>query len=181
MRKLFSLLMLIALVLIGSNSFASVGIKLNGVTVGAATDLNIVCGSGANSSLSVDGSTFNLNCNPNLATTGVANGGGTSLATFDSGIPVTFAIVKKAISNFGTSTDVLPNAIPGQMMTIEITADSGAGTWKITPTTSYGWASITFTAALQEVSLVYLDDTNGWIMLSTGASAATADPTWVAK
>lgn len=180
MKKIISLVLL-ALLLSSSISFASVGVRLNGSMVGTATDININCGNGTNTNLTNDGAIYNINCSPNMLTTGIANGGGTSLATLDTGVPVTFAIVKKAISNLGTSTDPLPNGIPGQMLTIEITSDTGSGTWKITPTTSYGWSSLTFNAGLQAATFTYLDDTNGWILNSTAASAAVADPTWVAK
>lgn len=181
MKKLFSLLALIVLLSYASVSFASVGIRNNGTLVGTATDLNFGCGSGVNATITQDGSIYNINCSNNMQQTGVANGGGTSLTTIDSGVPVTFAIVKKAISNTGTATDTLPNGIPGQMLTLEITNVTGGGTWKITPTTSYGWSIMTFNAALQAATFVYLNDTQGWILIGTSASAATADPTWVAS
>ncbi len=181
MRKLFSFLAVIVCLSLCSICFASVGIRNNGNMVGTATDLNFGCGNGTNATITADGSIYNINCSSTLQTTGVANGGGTSLATIDTGIPLTYAIVKKAISNVGTSTDTLANGTPGQMLTLFITSDTGSGTWRVTPTTSYGWSQVTFTAALQGLSLLYLDDTNGWMIISTYSSGSTAAPTVVAK
>lgn len=176
MKKLFSLFTAVILLVVCSNAFASVGIRLNGTMVGTATDLNIGCGSGTNSVVTSDGSIYNINCSPNLQNTGVANGGVTSLATIDTGVPLTFALVKKAISTTGTSADTLPNGTPGQMMTILITS-AVSGTWTLTPTTASGIKSVAFNAAGQSASFLYLNDTNGWILLGTGSSGATNDPT----
>lgn len=176
MKKLFSLMALIALLLITSNSFASVGIRVNNVMVGTATDLNIGCGSGTNSVVTNDGSIYNIECSPNLVASGLANGGATSLATVDSGIPLTFAYVRKAISNVGTTTDPLGNAIPGQMMVISITSVVGSGTWTVSPTTSTGWKSIQFNSAGQSATFIYLNDTVGWIYPITGNTGAASDP-----
>ena len=53
------------------------------------------------------------------------------------------------------------------------TATSGAGT--LTPTTATGWATAVFTVAGDGLSLKYVDDTVGWIVLgSYGTTSSTA-------
>lgn len=169
MKKLFSLSLLLILLLFCSSSFASVGIRLNGAMIGTATDLNLVCGSGTNSVVTVDGSIYNVGCSPSLSMDGTANGGYTSLATVDTGIPVTYAYVRKSISSAGTTSDTLANGIPGQLMTIAIDTVA-SGTWKVTPTTATDFASITFSTAGQRAVFLYLNDTNGWFLIAVYGS-----------
>lgn len=176
MKKILSGLIL-ALLFSSSFSFAAVGIRSNGILVGTATDINIGCGSGVNAVITNDGSTYNINCSSNMQETGITNGGYTSLATIDTGIPLTFSYVRKAISNLGTTTDTLPNGVPGQQVFISITAITGGGTWTVTPTTSAGWSKIQFTAAGQSALFTYVNDTIGWIYPITGSTAGSNDPT----
>lgn len=175
MKKI--VLLIVASLLLTASAFASVGIRNNGTMIGTATDLNFGCGSGLSATITSDGSIYNINCSPNLQTTGLANGGATSLATIDSGVPVSFAYVRKAISNLGTTTDSLPNGIPGQMMVISITSVVGGGTWTVSPTTATGWKSIQFNAAGQSALFTYINDTMGWIYPITGNTGANSDPT----
>lgn len=176
MKKILSF-MILALLLSSSISFASVGIRLNGSMVGTATDINIVCGSGTNTVMTNDGAIYNINCSPNLQTSGIANGGAVSLATIDAGVPVSFSYVRKAISNLGSTTDPIPNGIPGQMMVISITSVVGGGTWTLTPATATGWKNIQFNAAGQSALFTYVNDTVGWIYPVSGSTGATNDPT----
>lgn len=177
MKKILSFLTAVVVLLYASASFATVGIRNNGTMVGTATDLNFGCGSGLGATITSDGSIFNINCSTSLQETGVANGGATSLATVDTGLPITFAYVRKAISNLGTLTDTLANGIPGQMMLISITSVTGSGTWTITPTTATGWKTIAFNAAGQSALLTYANDTQGWLYPITGSTASANDPT----
>lgn len=105
-----------------------------------------------------------LTYHSNLLVTGVANGGGTSMTTTDIAVPLTYAYVKKAISGAadGATTGTLANGYPGQVLTIFITAVYSGGTWTLTPTTAYNFTSLTFTAAKDTVTLVYLSDSQGW-------------------
>jgi outer membrane lipoprotein-sorting protein len=166
MKKL--LLFLAALVL-ATPAFASVGAvnQNQSGSEGIATDMLYNCPSGTQ--LSWNNSQFYLNCG-NLMNAGTAGGGLTSLATIDTGIPTSYDIVKKAISNLGTATDTLANGVPGQMLTINITTVTGSGTWVVTPTTRTGFGSITFNTANQTVVLLYLNNTNGWIIHSVYGS-----------
>lgn len=173
MRKIFSLLAILVLLLSSSNSFASVGVRLNGTTVGAATDLNFVCGSGTNGSITADGAIYNVNCSSTLQTTGVANGGAVSMATSDLAVPTSYAFVRKAIAALAAgsfSAGTLANGIPGQVLTVFVTTVGASGTYTITPVTKTGVASVTLTAANDEVIFLYVNDTVGWVLLSYDGS-----------
>lgn len=173
MKKMFSLLAIAGLLLSSTVSFASVGIRNNGTMIGTATDLNFGCGSGTNAVITADGSIYNINCSPNLNTTGVANGGAVSMTTLDSAVSIAYSYTRKAIASLasgGTQTGTLANGYPGQMMTILITTVGSSGTWTLTPTTSTGWASLKFTAAKDLAVLLYVNDTVGWVVASYDGS-----------
>lgn len=173
MRKLFSVLTLIIFILSCTLSFASVGVRLNGTMVGTATDINLVCGSGTNAVVTNDGSIYNLNCSPNLASVGIANGGATSMTTLDSVVPIAYSYVRKSISSLALGspqTGTLANGYPGQLLTIQISQVFSGGTFTLTPTTTTGFVSVKFTAAKDEVILLYVNDTIGWIILSYDGS-----------
>ena len=171
------LLLVLALLALTAPAFASVGVRVNGSMVGIATDINIGCGTGTNSAVSSDGGIFNILCSPNLVSIGLMNSGYVSLATVDTGIPVSYSYVRKAISNVGTATDSLPNGTPGQILVLDITTVAGSGTWTVTPVTKTGFTSLVFNAALQKAELLYVSDTLGWILIGPGASASGANIT----
>ena len=168
-KKLFMVLALMALT---APAFASVGFKVNGVPAGAATDLNVVCGSGVNTSVTTDGSTYNIGCSPNLAESGFANAGYVSLASTGATISPSYTYVLKVLDTDGNAAFTagnLANGTPGQMLTITAIGFSpggGGGTYTLTPTTSLTLKNVVFTARGDSVTLVYLDDTNGWIKQS---------------
>ena len=171
-KKLFMVLALMALT---APAFASVGFKVNGVPAGAATDLNVVCGSGVNTSVTTDGSTYNIGCSPNLAESGFANAGYVSLASTSATISPSYTYIFKVLDtdqNTLFTTGTLVNGIPGQMLTITANGytPNAAGTnasYKLSFTTSITLLSVTFTKTGDSVTLVYLDDTNGWVLQSS--------------
>ena len=158
-------------------AFASVGVKVNGILAGEATDINVVCNSGANTTgtnISPDGSTFNIGCNPNLAESGFANAGYVSLASTGATISPSYTFVFKALTSNSDplyTSGVLANGTPGQILTITATT---AGSYTLTFTTSLTITSIKFTKLGDSVTLVYLDDTNGWFAQSSGNSVQTS-------
>jgi hypothetical protein len=87
-------------------------------------------------------------------------------------IPVTHAIVNKT-TGADAEALTLADGKPGQVLVINLaTAGGGAGT--ITPATSTGWATVILLGAKDQVTLLYVDDTIGWIML--GAKGTDAPP-----
>lgn len=175
MKKLFSSIALIAIMLFCSVSFASVGVNLNGSPLGAATDVNVVCGSGTLST-PLQGSLLNLSCSPNLATSGIANGGATSMATSDTAVPTSYAFVRAASANDPAFVNkTLANGIPGQVLTFFL-ASKGSQNLTITPATATGITSVTLTAAKAEVVFMYINDTIGWILSMYSANVTVNIP-----
>ena len=114
--------------------------------------------------------------NGNIVMAGTANGGSTSMVTTVTAVPLTFALVKKAIaaSAAGYQTGTLANGYPGQVLTIQISAVGSSGVWTLTPATSTGWTSVQFNtynvSAPQLMTLLYVNNTVGWIVLSLDGS-----------
>ena len=171
-KKLFLVLALMALT---APAFASVGVRVNGTMAGTATDINIVCGSGANTTganISPDGSLYNIGCSPNLAESGFANAGYVSLASTGATISPTYTYVWKVLDtdqNALYTAGTLANGTPGQMLTITVSGytPTTAGTnaiYTMSFATSLTLNTIVFTKKQDSVTLVYLDDTNGWIL-----------------
>ena len=99
----------------------------------------------------------------NLTTTSIAD----SLA-----IPVTHAYVIKT-TGADAEALTLADGKPGQVLIINLTTDGG-GDGTLTPVTATGWATIVFADARDQATLMYVDDSIGWIIL--GAKGAAAPP-----
>ena len=83
-------------------------------------------------------------------------------------IPVTHNYVAKTTG--GVEALTLANGKPGQILTIALVATGGNGT--LTPATVSGFATIVFTAAGDNATLKYIDDTVGWVMVGTAGVLA---------
>lgn len=173
MKKILSLLAL--LTLLASPVFASVGINVNGTTIGTAGNLYVNCNSGG--SPYIDGFNYSATCSTSLVADGTYNGGYVSLGTIDAGIALTSAYIQKAISNLGTTTDTLPNGIPNQIVTFSITTVTGGGSWTLSPTTATGWTGLVFNTSGQVATLLYVNSSVGWIIVSADGSASSPAPT----
>lgn len=179
MKKFFLSLAIMSLLLSCSVSFASVGVRLNGTPMGQATDINFICGSGTNGAITADGSIYNIGCSAALAAAGTANGGATSMTTIQLAVPVSYTYVRKAIAALASGpfqAGTMAAGIPGQIITVFITEVGTSGTYTITPTVSTGWATIKFTAAKDTATFLYVDDTAGWVILSSGGSVTVTQP-----
>ena len=175
MKKLFTLLTVLTLLIFCSPSFASVGVRLNGVMVGTATDININCGTpGSNLVLSPDGSLYNINCSPNLISAGLGNSGYVSVASTSVAIPIGYSYIRKVITSNSDplfTAGTLANGYPGQIITIAVVglSPSGAttgGNYTLTPTTTTGFTSVKLSATGDILTLEYLNDTFGWVIES---------------
>ena len=88
-------------------------------------------------------------------------------------IPITSAIILKTTGG-DAETLSLANGTPGQIININLDTDgNGAGT--LAATTLTGWATIVFADAGDAATLMYIDDTVGWIIL--GCYGLTEQPT----
>lgn len=83
-------------------------------------------------------------------------------------IPITNAIAVKTTG--GAEALTLANGKPGQILVLTLAVDGGTGT--LTPATKTGFTTIAFADAGDTVSLMYVDDTVGWVILGTAGVAA---------
>lgn len=158
------------LLIFASSSFAGVGIKLNGVTKGTVTDINFAGNVSFGSSGTFDGSTLSFP----IVLAGTANGGSTTMADTDTAVSTSYALVRKAISSTVGLIGTLANGTPGQFLTINITARASSGTFILQPTTKTGFYQLTFDAIGDQVTLLYVSDTIGWIII--GNVSVTVGP-----
>jgi len=87
--------------------------------------------------------------------------GATTKAGGTLAVPVTHRYV--AMTTGGVEALTLANGLPGQVLTITLAATSGDGT--LTPVTKTGFATIVFAGVKDTATLLYVDDTVGWIIL----------------
>lgn len=88
-------------------------------------------------------------------------GAATTMVTTDTVIPVTYATVRITISS---RTCTLANGVKGQVLTL-VGIDAISGTVTISPATSTGWASVAMATNGHSLTLLYVDDTTGWIII----------------
>jgi len=165
----------IACMLMASTSFASVGIQDDGTDVGAASVLNIVGEQSGATGIVSGAKSIDLSKASSLTTDGdvtfqediiavgriSASSSMASSASFVGTGELPFSIFYKTLGA-GAETSALPNGTAGQVIVIAITFTHG-GNWTLTPTTSALVSSIAITTG--QVSLLYVDDTIGWIVL----------------
>ena len=96
--------------------------------------------------------------------------GGTTSAADSLAIPITAAYVAKT-TGADAEALTLANGKPGQILNISLVVDGG-GDGTLTPTTKSGFATIVFADAGDNASLMYIDDTVGWILMGTAGVAA---------
>ena len=87
-------------------------------------------------------------------------------------IPVTHAYVAKT-TGADAEALTLADGKNSQVLLIDLTTDGG-GTGTLTPVTSTGWATIVFADAGDRATLLYVDDTIGWVII--GLSGVAGPP-----
>ena len=85
-------------------------------------------------------------------------------------IPITNGVVLKTTG--GVEALTLANGEDGQLLKIILDVDGGNGT--LTPTTKTGFSTIVFGDAKDQVTLLYMDATIGWVIQE--ASGLLAPP-----
>lgn len=99
--------------------------------------------------------------------------GGSTTSIADSlAIPVTHACVAKT-TGADAEALTLANGENGQILTIDLATDGG-GTGTLTPATCSGFSTIVFADAGDNATLLYIDDSVGWIIM--GAAGVAAPP-----
>ncbi len=164
MKKILMSLFLIAV--LAFPSYASVGFKDNGTDVGQAMDVNI-----SGSALPrFDGSTLTL-ARLGYGTGSVASQA-TAIASGETTIGSTqlaYGLLTKTVSG-SAEAGALANGTPGQLLTIVCVALTGGGTYTCTPATKTGYSAFEFTAVRQSITLLYLNNAVGWIIVGNNGS-----------
>lgn len=188
MKRFIGLAVCIALLSFGCSAFASVAVKnefeevVPPAYVGEATALNI-----KGQEVSFDGSTVTILANGHKDGVTLCVSDKTQCSNLTSGF-LAYGVIRLndigALGEFG-GTDAryvaLANGTAGQMLTITIVTDSG-GTLYITDDkisasvftmTNTGWDDLAFDSALDSVTLLYVDDVYGWILIGQNSVTVT--------
>jgi hypothetical protein len=117
--------------------------------------------------------TGNLTFKSSLQTTGIGTSGATVCTTVSTALsPKTYSIVYATIS---TRTLTIADGYAGQILTIVAQNWSDTGTLTVTATTKTSWTTAAMDTHGDTLTLLYVDDTYGWIVL--GASSVTITQT----
>lgn len=113
----------------------------------------------------------NLTFQTNIAAAGVSTGG------VSADVPTTATTLAASCSaayvSITTRTLTIANGKVGQIITLFAKPLTDTGSLTVTATTKYGWSTITMDAVLDFVTLLYLDDTYGWVII--GYNSVTVD------
>ncbi len=161
MKRFMACILAVALLIaVGSPSFASVGIKKDGKLDHTATDINF---KSMGAAITNDGSTTTFA----LMLAGIGSGGATSMATSTTAVPLTFAFVNMAISSdVAFIGKTLADGVPGQQLTLNVYQQQSTNVLTITPATASTFTNIQFNEEEDNVTLLFIDGTTGWIILN---------------
>lgn len=106
-----------------------------------------------------------------LIGTGYINGGVFSMAAGVLAIPLNYGVVSKTITSASDEAGTLANGIQGQMIKIILATKGSSGNYVLTPTTKTGYATITFNTAGDQATLLFVDNTVGWIIVGETGTA----------
>jgi hypothetical protein len=93
-------------------------------------------------------------------------GGKTTKDATNAAIPLTHSIVEG--TSGAASAWSLANGKSGQILTVVIVSDGGEAT--ITPTTATGWTAAVLTDDIDSITVQYVDNTVGWVVLGTASN-----------
>ena len=85
---------------------------------------------------------------------------------------VPYSVILKIIGSTGGLDETdggirLADAKAGQILVISIIGPEGSGDLVITPVTATGFTTLTFDTVLDSATLMYFNDTLGWVVIST--------------
>jgi len=173
MKKLIGFAVILALLSFVACADASVGYRKDGEYQGAVADINI------DGFAEADGRVLTIFSNGHRSgvTTNVSQESHLTSAALAYGV-----INRTALNNSVDYKVTIANGEPGQMVTIVFTGLT-SGTYTITDDgvagasgsvyKKTGWDDIQFNAALDSVTLLYVDDTVGWIIVGQNSVTIT--------
>ena len=165
MKKI--VILVIAFILLPSLCFGAVGYKKDGVMQGTATDIDL-----KRDYATFDGSTVSI------YGSGYAGGVTTNVSTESNLTSAALAYGVVSMNAGIAKTITLTNGVEGQMLTL--IGGTIAGTITIAPAsfplitcTKTGWTTIAITATHQSITLLYFDDTIGWVIIGNAGATIT--------
>ncbi len=169
-KNLILALMFGLIVSFATPSFASLGVKLDGGVQTAVKTINLT---GPTALTKTNGALNIPVVDSTMIAAGAANGGATSMLSATTAVPVTFAHVNMQIttSDPAFSAKTLVDGVKGQLLIIH--AYSGAQTTTITPATSTAFSVLTFNAVDDQVTLLFVDSSTGWMVVSSTSVTVT--------
>lgn len=189
MKKMFALILALALVIGAAPAYAAVGVQDDGSYVGAATEINFDGGvtvSSDGSTVTVDPttSTENYTFKTTVVASGHKEGVTTNVSTESNLTSAALAYGVIAVTYSKNKYVNIAAGVKGQMVTIYIADTTGKGPSDYyTITDDYvaaassaaktGWDDIQFDAAGDSVTLLWVDDTTGWIIISRNSVTVT--------
>lgn len=156
--------------------------ELETLTEAASGDLMLVYDSSAKKGKTMDAANpvvaGDVTFRTNLISMGRRGGASTVSSSSTNLDPVnqSYTVVRKCVGAGGGLDETgigteLPNGTAGQVLVlVQITAES-SGSWIVTPATSLVFSKITFDAVGETATLLYVNDTVGWIVM--GVEGAT--------
>lgn len=188
-RKFFYLLIIVTLCLFCGQSFAANPTDesvLGNDRFSVDSSGNLVPNADASydlgsSSYKLDAGYFSGDLTFKSLLTAVGRGGGVSTVASSSTnlAPANLPYVVLIKMTYGAgSLDLVPgttlqNGTPGQILVLYLRGVNTGGGWKITPTTSKTFTTLTLDTAADTVMLLYVNDTVGWIILQNEGCTVT--------
>lgn len=158
MKKLWTIALILAL--FAGTAYAIVAVDDDGDYIGEAVTLDFDRGLVASKS----GSTVTV------AATGYKEGETTNVSTESSLTSAALAYGLISLQVGSAKTIGLSDGDVGQMITVRCSVRDGASAviWKYataTPITCTGWSTLTFDTQGDSITLLWLDDTTGWVIV----------------
>lgn len=152
--------------MVASEAMATVGVRVYQAAGGKIALNGVLCVGILRSVAGADGDIVEVDDKvPTVDPNGSNTVAGGTLA-----IPVTRRHVAKTTG--GVEALTLADGLPGQLLTITLSAAGGAGT--ITPTTKTGFTTVALATAKDSITLQFVDSTIGWVVV--GKNDASGDP-----
>jgi hypothetical protein len=170
MKRFYAFAIVIALLSLSAYAGAAVAVSKDGVYAGEFTTVN--AGRGITGSYSGSTATFAANGHKEGVTTNVSDESTLTSAA------LSFGYIIRTQDSPSDITVGLDDGAEGQMITIMLTAKAG-GSYIISetsfPVTTHatGWSILTFDTAGDSVTLLWLDDTYGWVVISNDGVTIT--------
>jgi len=84
-------------------------------------------------------------------------------------VPLGYGVIRKYIGATVGQAGTLADGVPGQILTIVIYTRDPSGTFILTPSRKSGFASLTFDAVGDSVTLLYTGENYGWMLMGVNS------------